>query len=124
MTNGNPSRRKILHLGASASVLLALPDVAKGQAYPSRPVTIVVPFAAGGGTDIVGRILAERMRPSLGQTVVIENISGANGSIGVGRVARAAPDGHTLSVVSSFRMSRAQLFNLSPIAVADRPYRL
>jgi tripartite-type tricarboxylate transporter receptor subunit TctC len=98
MTNGNVSRRKILHVGASASVLLALPHVAKAQAYPSRPITMVVPFAAGGGTDIVGRILAERMRASLGQTVVIENINGANGSIGVGRVVRAAPDGHTLVV--------------------------
>jgi tripartite-type tricarboxylate transporter receptor subunit TctC len=93
--NGNPSRRKILHLGsASASVLLALPYVAKAQAYPSRPIAMLVPFA--GGTDIVRRILAERMRASLGQTVVVENVGGANGSIGVGRVARAAPDGHTL----------------------------
>jgi len=57
---------------------------------------MVVPFAAGGGTDVVGRILAERMRTSLGQTVIIENVGGANGSIGVGRVARAAPDGHAL----------------------------
>ena len=68
------------------------------QAYPSRPITIVVPFAPGGPTDTIARMLAERMRASLGQTVVIENITGANGSIGVGRVARAAPDGYTLSI--------------------------
>src|SRR5205823_14509591 len=66
------------------------------QIYPSRPITMVVPFAAGGGTDVVGRILGERMRASLGQPIIVENVGGANGSIGVGRVARAAPDGHTL----------------------------
>ena len=88
-------RRQFLHLAAGAGALLAASRIAKAQAYPSRPITIVVPFAAGGGTDIVGRILADQMRASLGQTVVIENVSGANGSIGVGRVARAAPDGQT-----------------------------
>jgi len=72
--------------------------VGVAQNYPSRPVTIVVPFAAGGPTDVVARILAEGMRPSLGQQVLIENVTGAAGSIGVGRVARAAPDGYTVSI--------------------------
>jgi tripartite-type tricarboxylate transporter receptor subunit TctC len=71
---------------------------AQAQAYPTRPVTMVVPFAAGGPTDTITRIVAERMRVALGQTVVIENVTGADGSIGVGRAARAAPDGYTLSV--------------------------
>ena len=71
---------------------------AVAQPYPSRPVTIVVPFSAGGPTDTIGRIMAERMRGPLGQTVVVENITGAAGSIGVGRVARSAPDGYTLSI--------------------------
>lgn len=66
--------------------------------YPSRPITMVVPFAAGGPTDVVARIMAEGMRPSLGQQVIIENVTGAAGSIGVGKVARAAPDGYTLSI--------------------------
>jgi tripartite-type tricarboxylate transporter receptor subunit TctC len=66
------------------------------QSYPSRPITMVVPFAANGGIDILGRILAEHMRTSLGQPVVVENITGATGSIGTGRVAHAMPDGHTL----------------------------
>jgi tripartite-type tricarboxylate transporter receptor subunit TctC len=66
------------------------------QSYPSRPITMIVPNPPGGGSDAIGRIVAERMRVSLGQPVVIENIGGANGSIGVGRAARAAPDGHTL----------------------------
>jgi tripartite-type tricarboxylate transporter receptor subunit TctC len=72
--------------------------VAKAQAFPTRPITIVVPFAAGGALDVLGRILAERMRTSLGQSIIIENVAGANGSIGVGRVARAAPDGHTIVI--------------------------
>src|SRR5436190_6887483 len=71
---------------------------AHAQVYPSRPITLVVPFPAGGSTDAVGRIVAERMRALLGQPVVIENVGGAGGSIGVGRVARATPDGHTLDI--------------------------
>ena len=68
------------------------------QAYPSRSVTIIVPFPPGGSTDTVARIMAERMRPLLGQPLVIENVGGAGGSIGVGRVARAAPDGYTIDI--------------------------
>jgi len=71
---------------------------AMSQPYPSRPITMVLPFAAGGPTDTLSRILAERMRVSLGQPVIIENVTGAAGTIGVGRVARAAPDGYTLGV--------------------------
>src|SRR6202166_3924865 len=71
---------------------------ATAQTYPSRPITMVVPFPPGGSTDVTGRILAERMRASLGQPVVIENVGGAQGSIGVGRVARAAPDGYTIDI--------------------------
>ena len=71
---------------------------ANAQTYPARPITMVVPFAAGGPVDMVARILSERMRISLGQTIVVENTTGAAGSIGVGRVARAAADGYTLSI--------------------------
>ena len=71
---------------------------ANAQTYPSRPITMVVPFSAGGPVDTVARILSERMPLSLGQTIVIENTTGAAGSIGVGRVARAAADGYTLSI--------------------------
>jgi tripartite-type tricarboxylate transporter receptor subunit TctC len=71
---------------------------AAAQPYPSRPITIVVPFAAGGPTDTLARILSERMRQSLGQTIIIENTTGAAGSIGVGRVVRAAPDGYTVGI--------------------------
>ena len=71
---------------------------ATAQVYPSRPITMVVPFPPGGSTDVLGRILAERMKVSLGQSVIIENVGGAAGVLGVGRVARAAPDGYTIDV--------------------------
>src|SRR4051794_34957803 len=71
---------------------------ASAQSYPSRQITIVVPFPPGGSTDVAARIMAEKMRPILGQPIIIENIGGAGGSIGVGRVARAAPDGYTIDI--------------------------
>jgi tripartite-type tricarboxylate transporter receptor subunit TctC len=71
---------------------------AQAQTYPSRPITIIVPFAAGGPTDVIGRALAEKMRASLGQPVLIENVTGAGGSIGATRGAQAAPDGYTISM--------------------------
>jgi len=82
----------------AAALLAGLVGTAQAQPYPSRPITFVVPFAAGGPTDTLARILTERMRAPLGQTVIIENATGAAGSIGVGRVARAAPDGYTVSI--------------------------
>jgi len=77
---------------------MAAIETASAQAYPSRPVTMVVPYPAGGPSDTLARVLAESLRTTLGQPVVIENVSGAGGAIGVGRVARAAPDGYTLSL--------------------------
>ena len=93
-------RRRLLQLAAANLGLtsLALPRIARAQAYPSRPITMIVPYAAGGPTDTVGRVVAERMRAELGQPVVLENVGGAGGSIGLGRVARAAPDGYTINV--------------------------
>jgi tripartite-type tricarboxylate transporter receptor subunit TctC len=79
------------------AMLAALSGVS-AQTYPSRPVTVIVPFAAGGVTDIVARIVSERMNKALGQSVIIENVSGAGGTIGVTRLFRAAPDGYTLVV--------------------------
>jgi tripartite-type tricarboxylate transporter receptor subunit TctC len=83
---------------AIAAVALAGVSPAAAQAYPSRPITIVVPFAAGGPTDVLSRVLGERFRAALGQPVLIENVTGAGGSIGVGRVVSAPPDGYTVSV--------------------------
>ena len=80
------------------SVVVAKPLDAVAQNYPSRVVTIVVPYPAGGPTDTIARILADGMQGSLGQSVIIDNVGGAGGSIGVGRVAHALPDGYTLSI--------------------------
>src|SRR5215813_284482 len=71
---------------------------AEAQTFPSRPITLIVPFPPGGSTDVAARIMAEKMRPILGQPVVIENVGGAGGSIAVGRLARATPDGYTIDI--------------------------
>jgi tripartite-type tricarboxylate transporter receptor subunit TctC len=91
-------RRQFLHLAAGAAALPAASRIARAQTYPTRPITMIVPFAAGGPTDTIARIVTERMRISLGQPIVIENVSGADGNIAVGRAARAAPDGYTISI--------------------------
>src|SRR5215510_7482942 len=89
-------RRKFLHLAAGAAAALpAVSRVARAQAYPSRPITMIVPFAPGGVSDVLGRMMAEPMRAILGQPVIIENVGGAAGSIGVGRAVRAPGDGYT-----------------------------
>jgi tripartite-type tricarboxylate transporter receptor subunit TctC len=82
-------------------VLPAISRIAWAQSYPTRPITIMVPFPPGGATDVIARNLAERMKVSLGQQVIIENVTGAGGTIGTGRVARASPDGYTLSVANN-----------------------
>lgn len=86
-----------LVFAALCSIALQV-TAASAQVYPSRPITIIVPFAAGGPADTLARMLEERMRSSLGQSIIIENAPGAAGSLGVGRVARAAPDGYTIGI--------------------------
>src|SRR5438046_9468644 len=83
-------RRRFLHLAAAVAALPAMSRLAWAQSYPSRPITMVVPYPAGGLFDALARVLAEPLREALSQTVVIENVGGAGGSIAVGRVARAA----------------------------------
>src|SRR5882757_9339879 len=85
-------------VAAIALTLLASIAWAQAQPYPSRQITLIVPFPPGGSTDVAARIMAERMRVPLGQSIIIENVGGAGGSIGVGRVARAAPDGYTIDI--------------------------
>jgi tripartite-type tricarboxylate transporter receptor subunit TctC len=92
------SRRQILHLAAGATALRAVSRVAMAQAYPSRPITMIVPDAAGGSTDVLARLVAERMRKPLGQPVIVEDVSGADGNVGIGRAARAKPDGYTINL--------------------------
>jgi tripartite-type tricarboxylate transporter receptor subunit TctC len=92
-------RRTFLKLAAGAAALPLTPRAVLAQgAYPSKPITIIVPYAPGGPTDTIARIMAERLRVSLGQSVIIENTTGAGGTVAVARVARAAPDGYTIGI--------------------------
>src|ERR1700738_5192469 len=93
MTRRGRNVKKLV--AVALTMFLATVADARGDSYPSRPITIVVPFPAGGPTDTLGRILAERMTVTLGQSVIVENPTGAAGTIGTGRVARSAPDGYT-----------------------------
>jgi tripartite-type tricarboxylate transporter receptor subunit TctC len=92
------SRRHFLHLSAGAAALPAMSRIAQAQAYPTRPITVIVPGPAGGPLDEIGRLIAEPMRGLLGQPIIIENIGGAEGSIATGRAARARPDGYTIEL--------------------------
>ena len=119
--------RAVTSLGVLAIVAaLGTPGIATAQVYPTRPITMVVPSAAGGPTDTLARILGERLRPALGQPIIVENVIGASGTIGVGRVARAAGDGYTLSIGpwnthvlngAVYRLNYDLLDDLEPIAL-------
>jgi tripartite-type tricarboxylate transporter receptor subunit TctC len=91
-----PHRRQFLHLAAGAAAVTAVSNVTMAQNYPTRPITMIVPFPAGGAADVIARIMAERMRGPLGQPIIIESVGGGDGNIGVGRVVRAQPDGYTI----------------------------
>jgi tripartite-type tricarboxylate transporter receptor subunit TctC len=104
------SRRKLLHLAACAAALPAVPRIAYGQAYPSRPVRIIVPFAAAGPNDIIARALGQWLSEHLAQSFVIENRPGAASNIGTEVVVNAAPDGYTVLMVSSPHAINATLY--------------
>jgi len=112
----HPNRRQLLAgLAALAATGTAGPVLAQAAKYPAKPVTLVVPYSAGGGTDIVGRLMAQRLTELWGQSMVVENRTGANGVIGSSTVARAAPDGHTLMLVVG---SHA----INPVLMKSLPY--
>src|SRR5271166_937488 len=91
-------RRRFLHLAAGAAALPAVSRVARAQAYPTRPVRMIVPYAPGGQTDVIARLLAQRLSEHFGKQYYVENMPGAGGNIGMGRAAQAAPDGYTILV--------------------------
>ena len=114
------SRRKFLHLAAGAAALPAFSGIARAQAYPTRPITLVSPFPAGGPVDTIARILGEHMQGSLGRPVLVEDSAGAAGSVSVGRVARAAPDGYTLIVGQwSTHVANAAIYKLPYDTLTD-----
>src|SRR4051794_32122922 len=105
------SRRKFLHLAVAAASLPALTIITRAQAYPVRPVRIVVPFAAGGSTDIIARLIGQWLSERLGQQFVIENRPGAGSNIGTELVVNASPDGYTLLLVGASSAINATLYD-------------
>jgi tripartite-type tricarboxylate transporter receptor subunit TctC len=113
-------RRTLLKFAAASVAAPAFSHVATAETYPSRAITMIVPYAAGGPTDAIARFLAEQIGGSLGQPVIIENVSGAEGSIGTGRVARAKPDGYTIELgTTSTHMLNGALYSLSYDVLTD-----
>ena len=96
---------RALRVAIALAVAFAASSTGFAQSYPSKPITIVAPFSAGGPTDTLARIMGERMRKTLGQPVLVDNTTGAGGSIGTGKVARAAPDGYLVSIATGARTS-------------------
>jgi tripartite-type tricarboxylate transporter receptor subunit TctC len=116
MTANGSSQTTKTFIAALVAALLSAAGSAAAQVYPTRPVTVVVPFAAGGGNDILARLLAQHMGQALGQQFVIENRAGAAGTIGARAVAKAPPDGHTLMV------GHSGVFAIAPALYADPGY--
>jgi tripartite-type tricarboxylate transporter receptor subunit TctC len=119
-------RRRLLAMAAGLAVAPTILSLAVAQPYPARSITLVVPYPAGGPTDLVARIMAEPMRVAFGQPVIVENVAGGSGNIGVGRVVRSAPNGYTLVVSNNgsivlngalYALSFDALRDLDPIAL-------
>jgi tripartite-type tricarboxylate transporter receptor subunit TctC len=124
-----PNRREFLHLAAGGAALPVLPRVATAQAYPSRPVRLIVPLAPGGATDIVARLMGQWLSERLGQPFVIDNRPGAGGNLGTETVVKALPDGYTTLMASTTNAINATLYDklgfnfirdIAPIATISR----
>ena len=125
-------RRTFLHLAASTAALTAVSRIADAQAYPTRPVRIIVPFPAGQATDTVARLMGQSLSERLGHPFVIENRTGAGGNIGTESVVRATPDGYTLLLVSLVNAINVTLYKklnfnfigeIAPVAsIGGAPY--
>src|SRR3954452_12904298 len=109
------SRRRILHLAAGAVAVPAVARTARAQAYPSRPVRLIVPYAPGGQNDAIGRLFAQKLSENVGQQFFVENVGGGGGNLGMGRAAQAARDGYTVLVTDTALV-------ISPHLYAKVPY--
>src|SRR5262245_17985232 len=109
-------RRRFLRLSTAAAAIAAMPRIASAQAYPGHPVRLVVPFAAGGPTDIVTRLIANKLSDRTGKQFFVENIGGGGGNIAMGRVAKMPADGYTLLMVNPS-------YVVNPTLYRDPPYR-
>ncbi|NVD41540.1 tripartite tricarboxylate transporter substrate binding protein [Ensifer sp. HO-A22] len=116
MTFSNLTRRAALALGFTALTVFGSGTQASAQGFPDRAVTLVVPFAAGGSTDVVARIVAQKMSEDLGQQVIVQNVAGAGGNLGADNVARADPDGYTIL------MGTVATHALNPLILKTKPY--
>src|SRR6516165_6018195 len=107
-------RRQFLHLAAGAAALPAVSRIARAQAYPTRPVRVIVPYAAGGPTDVFARLATPRLGERLGKQFYVENIPGGSANIGTGQAAKATPDGHTMLITTSSFVINPSFFDKVP----------
>jgi tripartite-type tricarboxylate transporter receptor subunit TctC len=108
------SRRRFLRVGANTAAALTLAPLAEAEGYPVRPVRLIVPFAPGGQTDVIGRILSQELSEYFGTQFYVENMPGAGGTIGVGRAAQSAPDGYTVLITDISYVINASLYTKVP----------
>ena len=107
-------RRAFLHLAAGAATLPMLSQFAMGQAYPARPVRVIVPFSPGGPTDVCARLIAQKLTDHLGKQFFVENVAGAGGNIGTGQAAKATPDGYTILIAVNSHVINPTLYDKVP----------
>src|SRR6185369_479958 len=105
------ARRRFLQLALASAALPTVPRIASAQAYPARPIHLIVPFAPAGASDIIARIIGPALSERLGQQVVIENKAGAGGNLGTEMAVRAAPDGYTIAMIGGFNAINATLYD-------------
>ncbi len=113
------ARRRALHQALMAGAAIAFAGSARAQTWPSRPIRLIVPFATGGGSDFIGRFMAQRLGQALGQSVVVENRPGAGSTLGIEMVVKSTPDGHTFGLIASSYTVTPSLYKLRFDPVAD-----
>jgi len=108
-------RRRFLHLVAAAAALPIVSRIVWAQTYPSRPVRVIVPFVAGSATDVIARLITQKLSEKLARQFYIENIGGANGNIGIARAAQAQPDGYTILIAGTNLSINPALYSKNPL---------